>query len=92
MAKVDRIIKGLCAAFTLAACYSMSLGSGGSLNPALGLTQSIYMIGLDNRKGSTLGHQEAKYMWVYVVSPFFGAILAAVFYKFHLYVDNNEYK
>ena len=44
----DEILKGVCLAFVLIGCISMSYGSGGCLNPALGLTQTIYSVGLIN--------------------------------------------
>lgn len=48
MKQVDRIIRGAAASITLIACLSMTANSGGSLNPALGIAQSIYMIGVEN--------------------------------------------
>ena len=42
--KVDRILKGICCALTLAACYTMAVGSGASMNPFFGLAESIYMV------------------------------------------------
>ena len=50
------------------------------------------MIGFDNSDGSGLGKTEAKYMWVYIIFPFIGGILAATFYIFHKYIENNENK
>lgn len=50
------------------------------------------MIGFDNSNKQTLGTTEAKYMWVYIIFPFIGAVLAAVFYMFHKYIENNENK
>ena len=57
--KVDRIVKGLCAAVTLTACYSLSAIEGASLNPAFGLTQSLYMIGTKNREVENSGNDVA---------------------------------
>lgn len=37
MRKTDRLIKGVGACFTLLVCLSMSAGSGGCLNPAIGI-------------------------------------------------------
>ena len=85
MRKVDRIVKGLGAGLTLSVCLSMTAQSGGCLNPALGIAQSIYMIGLDNRDGSGRGTTEAKYMWVYIVGPLVGSIFAAIFFILHDY-------
>jgi hypothetical protein len=87
MAKVNRILKGLCASFVMGVCLSMTSGSGGSLNPAFGLAQSTYMVGLMNRNGSDAGTQVAQYMWVYIVMPFIGAAFAALIYLFHQTLD-----
>ena len=84
MAKIDRIVKGFLMSIVFSTCLFMTLGSGGSLNPAFGLAQSTYSVALNNREGSTLGNDKAKYMWVYIVMPFIGAILAAVFYLVHV--------
>jgi glycerol uptake facilitator-like aquaporin len=46
MNKIDRIIKGLVISFVFFICLAMSQGSGGCFNPALGLAQSTYMLGL----------------------------------------------
>lgn len=49
------------------------------------------MIGLENRNGSTLGSDDAKYMWVYIIGPFAGAGFAALFFKLHDFIERNEY-
>ncbi len=59
MVKLDRVVKGFCLSFVLAACFEMSLYSGALMNPAIGLAQSTYMVALDNRNGSTIGSDEA---------------------------------
>jgi glycerol uptake facilitator-like aquaporin len=81
--KLDRVLRGLCASSVLLACLSMTLRSSAALNPAIGIAQSAYMIGLLNSQSPGLGGQNATYMWVYIVFPFIGAILAASFYFFH---------
>jgi glycerol uptake facilitator-like aquaporin len=91
MRKTDRLIKGVGACFTLLVCLSMSAGSGGCLNPALGLAESIYMIGIENRNGLGLGSDDAKFMWVYIVGPLIGAGFAALFFKLHDFIERNEY-
>jgi hypothetical protein len=68
----------------------MTRGSGGSLNPALGLAQSTYMLGL-LPAGTPLA-TFAKYMWVYIVMPFLGASLAAVLYFFHASEEDKDRK
>ena len=50
------------------------------------------MIGVENQSGSTLGNQDAKYIWVYMVFPYVGALFAAAFYRMHDYIEKNEYK
>ena len=81
LSRTDRVLKGLCLSFIFGACLFMTRGSGGCLNPALGLAQSTYMLGLlpDGTPLSTF----AKYMWVYILMPFVGATLAALLYYFH---------
>jgi glycerol uptake facilitator-like aquaporin len=37
MKKVDRMVKGIAACFTLTVCLQMSAGSGGALNPCIGI-------------------------------------------------------
>ena len=83
MAKIDRVLKGFCLAFVLSACLFMTLNSGTIMNPAIAVAQATYMVILDNRNGSTLGSDEAQYMWVYIVFPFIGAVLAALMFHFH---------
>ncbi len=34
----------------------------------------------------------AKYMWIYMLFPYAGASLAALFFKLHQHIDRNEYK
>ena len=92
MKKVDRMIKGLGVSFAMTGCLSMTAGAGACLNPALGLVQSLYMIGLENRQGSSLGTDDAKYLWVYVVGPFLGCGFATLFYLMHNFIDRHEYK
>lgn len=53
MRKVDRMVKGFAVCLALTVCLSMSAGSGGCLNSAIGIAQSIYMIGLENQGKST---------------------------------------
>lgn len=66
----------------LGACYNFSFGAGACLNPALGLAQSTYMIGIQNAINSN--NRYADVFWVYTLAPFVGAILAAVANVFHL--------
>jgi len=88
--KIDRVLKGLCMAIVFSACLQMSLASGGCFNPALGIAQSVYAVILDNRDNSSLGSDNAVYMWPYIVFPFVGALFAAVIYLFHYKLLNKK--
>ena len=92
MKNVDRIVKGFGVALTLTVCLSMTAGSGGSLNPAVGLVSSIFMIGQENRFGSNQGSLDAKYIWIYIVCPVVGGALAAVFFKLHDHIERHDQK
>lgn len=85
MCKVDRLIKGIAMSFTIVACTFLSNGSGAIFNPAIGFAQSIYMIGVkSNPAPSPLDSNfYAKYMWIYMLFPYAGASLAALFFKLH---------
>jgi len=45
-AKTSRILKGIVLMHVLYMCYTFCLLSGASLNPALGLAQTIYWVGI----------------------------------------------
>lgn len=85
---VDEIIKGLGVAFTLYVCYFLSAGSGACLNPALGLAQTTYQVGFLNGMDNN-GNGFASLIWVYMVFPFVGSALAALFFRLHILVDNK---
>jgi glycerol uptake facilitator-like aquaporin len=57
------------------------------MNPALGLAEGTYTIGMLNRDGATAGTDIAKYIWVYIAMPFIGAIFAAVLFILHSSFD-----
>jgi glycerol uptake facilitator-like aquaporin len=86
LSKTDRILKGVCLCFIFLASLSMTRGSGGCLNPAIGLAQSTYMLGL--LPAGTDVASKAKFMWVYILMPFLGATLAACLYFFHASVED----
>ncbi len=44
--KTSRLVKGITLMHVLWACYALSLGAGACLNPAFGLAQTTYWIGL----------------------------------------------
>lgn len=76
---VDEIIKGLGVSVTLWICYGLSAGSGACYNPALALAQTAYQVGFLNGIDQN-GNGFASLLWVYMVMPFVGAILAALFF------------
>jgi len=53
-AKMNRAYKAIALYHVLVAVYAMSMNSGASLNPALGMSQSTYMIALDKRDDVTI--------------------------------------
>jgi glycerol uptake facilitator-like aquaporin len=92
MRKVDRISKAFCMLITSIVCYSMTMESGASFNPAFGMAQSLYMIGIYNNNGTGLGSSMAKISWVYMTAPYLGAALAAVVYKIHVIISHAPVK
>ena len=83
MRKTDRISKAFVMHATLLVSYMMTMESGASFNPAFGMAQSLYMIGIYNNNGTGLGSELAKFTWVYMVVPYVGAAIAALIYKVH---------
>jgi glycerol uptake facilitator-like aquaporin len=90
MRKIDRIVKGFAMAFAFLACLFISNQSGSIFNPAIGFSQSIYMIGIVGQNGGDT-NTAAQYMWIYMIFPYLGALLATLFYRLHQHIDNNEY-
>ena len=89
------LLRGLTLTYVLAACYRMSFGAGACLNPALGIAQSTYMIGYFDSQGRASERNQV--IWVYIVGPFIGALLAAVFNMYHQTIADSvdaeeEYK
>ena len=76
-------MKGIVLLHVLYACYSMCHGSGACLNPALGMAQTSYMIGLYNGDPKNHNQAFADCIWVYMIMPFIGSFLAAIFFKVH---------
>ena len=73
-AKTSRALKAIVLVHVLYMCYSFTLTSGASLNPALGVAQTIYWVGIaatDNFE------YDASLIWVYAVMPMVGAAIAA---------------
>jgi len=50
------------------------------------------MIGVNNSNGSGLGSNQALVTWVYIIVPYAGAAVAALFYLLHRKIDNAPEK
>lgn len=85
---VDEIIKGLAMAVTLWICYELCAGSGSCLNPALGVAQSAYQVGILNGMDNN-GDGFASLIWVYLPMPLFGGIIAAIIFRLIIKMDNK---
>lgn len=85
---VDEILKGLALGIILWVCYFLSAGAGACYNPALALAQTTYQVGYLNTLDQN-GNGFASLLWVYMVMPFIGAIFAALFFRWHIYLDNK---
>jgi hypothetical protein len=48
------------------------------------------MIGVYNDNGTGAGAKMGIVSWVYILVPFAGSALAALFYLLHSYIDNNR--
>ena len=62
--------------------------SGGCINPAVGLALTLCAKAYDIKGGdeSSLGLE--KDLWIYIVAPLLGGLLAAIFYKYvHVPID-----
>ena len=82
--KSSRMIKGLVLFHVLWACYALSLGAGACLNPAFGLAQSIYWLGL-GETNNLLYNMSC--LWIYTLMPFIGAAIAAALFQSHLAIS-----
>ena len=85
---VDEIIKGLGVSLTLWVCYFLSAGSGACLNPALAIAQTSYQVGFLNGMDAN-GNGFASLIWCYIVFPLIGAVIAAIWFRVHIYLDNK---
>lgn len=85
---VDEIVKGLAMGFTLWICYELCAGSGSCLNPALGVAQSSYQVGILNGMDVN-GDGFASLIWVYFPMPLFGGIIAAIVFRIIVSMDNK---
>lgn len=85
-AKTSRVVKGLALFHVLWACYALTLGAGACLNPAFGMAQTTYWVGL----GNTFDHlYDSSCIWIYMGMPFVGAILASVAFQYHRQVSEK---
>lgn len=78
--QTSRLVKGITLQHVLYACYVLSAGAGACLNPALGLAQITYWVGLARTDSLDF---DATLIWVYMSMPFVGAILASVVHDFY---------
>lgn len=85
----DEILKGLAIAVTLYGCFAITAGSGACLNPWFGLAQNAYDTGLANGFGY-MGSYFSVAIWVYILAPFIGAILAALFLRLQSAMDRTK--
>jgi len=79
--KSNFLLKGLALAYILNICYEFSFKAGACLNPALGFAESIYQIAYDNNTGAA--NVRSQCIWVYMIAPFVGAMIAAALFKSH---------
>lgn len=90
--KTNVIVKGLGLSYVLATCYIFSRGAGQCLNPALGVSESTYMIFYDyqmrvNPVRDTVRHY---CMIIYIFAPLVGGFIAA--FAFHYHDQNTKEK
>ena len=75
--KTSRALKSLVLLHVLYMCYVFCLGSGASLNPALGLAETVYWVILAASNDIVY---DASLIWVYMLFPMIGAVMAAKLY------------
>lgn len=85
---VDELIKGIAIGFTLWISYELDAGAGACLNPAFAIAQVSYQVGF-LRTDHYNGGRYASLIWVYIVFPLLGGIVAALFFRFHIHQDNK---
>ena len=86
--KSNVILKGIGLGYTLMVCYLFSIGAGQCLNPALGLSQSTYMVAYDYQMRLNPNRDTVRHycMLIYIFAPFVGALIAA--YAYHHHAEN----
>ena len=86
-AAVDNPINGAgVGATVMCGIYLIGGNSGASLNPAIGLVQSVFQfIVLSNFPGTVPDRKNAllNTCWIYVVAPFIGGAIAGIFHVFN---------
>ncbi len=83
------IIKGIGLYFIMNTCFGLTANSGNCFNPAQALAQTSYYLAYFNHKDAKVEHV-ANFLWVYMIFPFVGAVLAAYFARFHKRVDKSQ--
>jgi glycerol uptake facilitator-like aquaporin len=88
--KSNVILKALGFCYSLMACLFFSYGAGQCLNPAVGLTQSTYMVIYDyeNRQDPNRDSVRNNCMLIYIIAPLVGGLIAA--YAFHYHNENTK--
>ena len=88
--KSNVILKALGLCYSLMACLIFSYDAGQCLNPAVGLTQSTYMVIYDyeNRYDPKRDSVRNSCMLIYIIAPLVGGLIAA--YAFHYHNENTK--
>lgn len=88
--KSNVFLKGMGLCYSLMTCFLFSFGAGQSLNPAVGLTQSTYMVIYDYENRLNPNHDTVRNncMLIYIIAPLVGGFIAA--YAFHFHNENTK--
>ena len=84
--KLDKLVTGIAMYYCMRLCEGLSVQSGSVYNPALGLAINAYSIAITKLDWTLTPKQiddtvrmYAVTMWVYMLLPFVGSILASLF-------------